>query len=96
VKTFVAQLDRPRLLRRIRILIAVMIAGLVISGVTAFPLLSEIEQIVASQGLAAATPATASQGFDFWLLTIRDGLRESYSKYPWLAYGTDGWPLRTW
>ncbi len=24
-----------------------------------------------------------------WILTVRDGLQESYARHPWLAYGTD-------
>jgi len=44
---------------------------------------------VAIRGLEDVAPADAGSKFDRWILTVRDGLRESYAKYPWLAYGTD-------
>ena len=65
------------------------ILALVLSGITAFPLRSELEQIAAIRGLDHLAPADAGSGFDGWILTVRNGLRESYAKYPWLAYGTD-------
>ena len=33
--------------------------------------------------------ADANNSFDHWILTVRDGLRDSYARHPWLAYGTD-------
>jgi hypothetical protein len=65
------------------------ILALVFSGITTFPLQSEIEQIAAMRGLEDVTPADAGGGFDRWILTVRNGLRDCYAKYPWLAYGTD-------
>ena len=48
-----------------------------------------MEHVVAIRGLEHVAPAEAANGFDRWILTVRDGLRESYARYPWLAYGTD-------
>ena len=28
-------------------------------------------------------------GFGRWIWTVRDGLNDMYSHYPWIAYGTD-------
>jgi hypothetical protein len=55
----------------------------------AFPLQLELEKIVQLRGLEGVAPADAGNGFDRWSLTVRDGLRESYARHPWLAYGTD-------
>jgi hypothetical protein len=63
--------------------------ALVLSGVTAFPLQRELEQVAAFRGLDRIAPADAGSGFDRWIVTVRDGLRESYTMHPWLAYGTD-------
>ena len=63
--------------------------ALILSGVTAFPLQRELEQIAAIRGLENVVPAAAANDFDRWILIISDGLRESYSRHPWLAYGTD-------
>lgn len=76
-------------LRRIRIALSLFIAGLVLSGVTAFPLLHELEWMTAARGLAEVHPGEVAGGFDRWILTVRDGLRDIHSKYPWMAYGTD-------
>ena len=78
-----------RTLRKIRWGLALFILGLVASGVTAFPLQTELEQIVAMRGFASMSPDTNSGSLDRWLFTVREGLRDSYGKHPWLAYGTD-------
>ncbi len=54
------------------------IVGLVLSGVTAFALLMEMDALVRMFGLQSG-----------WVVTVRDGLRETYGKYPWVGYGTD-------
>ena len=76
-------------LRRIRLVLAGFVVALIFSGITAFPLQSELQQIVEMRGLQHVAHAEAGAGFDGWMLTVRNGLRESYAKYPWLAYGTD-------
>lgn len=62
--------------------------GLVVSGLTAFPLQHEMEVLAAARGLQYADAARL-QGVDRWLVTVRDGLRETYARYPWIGYGTD-------
>jgi hypothetical protein len=60
----------------VRLYLAVMIAGLVVSGVTAFPLTSELKI------LAGLYPHP-------WFLQVRDALIHTDARYPFLAYGTD-------
>ncbi|MEO5713185.1 MAG: hypothetical protein ABIT37_06825 [Luteolibacter sp.] len=57
---------------------AFFIFGLVISGVTAFPLLLELRLLEKLLG-----------GGGFWISHVREGLETTYSRYPWIAYGTD-------
>lgn len=76
-------------LTKLRWVLALFILGLVVSGITAFPLQLELEHLAALRGLESATAADISPGFDRWIVTVRDGLRSSYAQYPWLAYGTD-------
>ena len=80
---------RATILRRFRLVLGLFILGLILSGITAFPLHSELELLTKIRGLETRTPADASNGFDRWIITVRDGLRESYAQHPWLAYGTD-------
>src|SRR5664280_1876906 len=81
--------ERASILRKLRLVLGLFTTALILSGLTAFPLKSEMEHVVAMRGLEHVAPAQAANGFDRWILTVRDGLRESYARYPWLAYGTD-------
>ena len=69
-------------LRKIRAAIAIVIAGLLLSGLTAFPIERELNW------LTAGIPADA-QGLKGWLLHVRQGMTMTYAHYPWIAYGTD-------
>ena len=74
-------------LQRIRWSLGFFIAGLVLSGVTAFPLQHELQWVTELRDLQ--TPTDATTGFDRWIVTVRDGLTDTYGKYPWMGYGTD-------
>ena len=74
---------------RFRTILSVFIAGLILSGVTAFPLLAEMRFAVRLLGLSEASSATGFTGFSYWILTVRFGLEDMYAHYPWIAYGTD-------
>ena|SRR5688572_12662979 len=75
--------------QKVRCLIGIFIAGLVISGFTAFPLQLELEWLSGARGLNDPAHIEAASGFDKWILTVRNGLRDTYAKYPWMGYGTD-------
>lgn len=75
----------PSAVRKARLAIALFIAGLVLSGLTAFPLLAELNLL--ARGVSAFCPP--SSALRFWILHVRDGLADTYAKYPWVAYGTD-------
>ncbi len=75
--------------RRYRIALSAFIVGLILSGITAFPLLAEVQLLASWLGVGGATSATGYAGSEFWILTVEYGLRDMYSRYPWIAYGTD-------
>jgi hypothetical protein len=77
--------SEARLLRRIRLILGVFVVGLILSGVTAFPLLWELKLLARWLGAWSGVPP----GLLHWILLVRDGLIDTYGKYPWLAYGTD-------
>jgi len=62
--------------RRIRVNLLIVIAGLVLGGATAIPL--ELELRVLSQNIDHP-----------WIIKVRDALIETYAKYPFIGYGTD-------
>ncbi|MGJ8697686.1 MAG: hypothetical protein ACSHYF_15315 [Verrucomicrobiaceae bacterium] len=77
-------------LTKIRLALVVVIFGLVISGVTAFPLLHELNFLssLLTGGSADLNPAHY-QGITHWILKVREGLDLTYAQYPFIAYGTD-------
>ena len=66
-----------------------IIAGLVISGMTAIPLQSEIDLLARWLGAGNLSPAEAANGFTKWILIVRDALHATDAKYPFFGYGTD-------
>lgn len=72
-------------LRRIRRWLGFFIVGLVLSGVTAFPLLSELRLLVGALPAGDGSfPELAA-----WLRRVHSALEQVDRDYPFLAYGTD-------
>ncbi|WP_017597116.1 hypothetical protein [Nocardiopsis lucentensis] len=80
---------RTALLRRIRIGIVLFIVGLVVSGVTAFPLPAEVRLLESLLRGPLAPVAEALPGLADWVDRIRTGLDAVESEYPFVLYGTD-------
>ena len=74
--------------RRIRILLWIFIAGLVISGVTAIPLQSELNLLARIIG-ANDSAYLEQPGLLRWLAEVRNGIVATKAKYPFIGYGTD-------
>ena len=74
--------SRHRLETRTKKYIWIVIAGLTISGLTAFPLESELKWLINNDHAFAETVKT-------WLLTIYHAIADTNSRYPYLSYGTD-------
>jgi len=68
--------------RRIRVWLVLFLVGLVLSGVTAIPLAWEL-------GIAVRVVGTGDNSLAHWIGHVRDGLRDTDARYPFLAYGTD-------
>ncbi len=76
-------------IRRFRLCMTTIIAGLVLSGITAFPLLAELELLARGLGPPDPHGTGAVHGLQTWVTRVRDGLRTTYAAHPWIAYGTD-------
>jgi hypothetical protein len=74
---------------KFRIALSIFVFLLVASGVTAFPLLTELKILVGVLGLGQATSPLGYEGLAHWILTVYFGLVSTYEAYPWIAYGTD-------
>lgn len=79
--------DRARTLRGIRICLGILIAGLVISGVTAFPLREELH--LAAQTLAGTPLPSILPDAVGWVDRMAGALADTGARYPFIAYGTD-------
>ena len=77
------------LLRRIRIWLALFIVGLVLSGLTAFPLERELVLLNHLLGVAAIAPVGGEPVLHTWLRRVLEALATTNRNYPFLAYGTD-------
>ena len=82
-----AQSAQAALLKRIRAWLIVFIIGLVLSGVTAFPLATEVRwghELLVAWGVDAWLPSLVD-----WFARVREGLEATALDYPFIAYGTD-------
>jgi hypothetical protein len=71
---------------RIKVWLWIFIVGLVLSGITAFPLETELR---AFANWIDGDARARSSGFARWIVQVRDALIDTNAKYPFLAYGTD-------
>ena len=79
--------DRAALLKGIRVWLVFFVVCLVLSGVTAFPLVHELrwtEEALRSLGAPEHLP-----GLMEWIARVRDGLDTADADHPFLLYGTD-------
>jgi hypothetical protein len=80
---------KAALLLRIRVWLVVFIAGMVLSGLTAFPLERELVLLNHLLGVAPMAPSGAEPALHKWLRRVLEGLTTTNRTYPFLAYGTD-------
>jgi hypothetical protein len=64
------------------------IIGLLLSGLTAFPLVWESRLLTSWFGETTAV-GSSFPGLAYWLKFVREGLETADHNYPFLAYGTD-------
>ncbi|MFF8597831.1 hypothetical protein ACF065_02730 [Streptomyces sp. NPDC015232] len=80
----------PRaLLKRIRVWLVVFIVCLVLSGATAFPLVTELRLLDGALDTWAAPLGRAFPGLAEWIARVRGGLEGADAEAPYLLYGTD-------
>lgn len=74
--------------KRVKLLTWLFIVGLLLSGATAIPLEWELD--VAARGLGVdGMSGEQSTGVSKWILKVREALRDTNARYPFIAYGTD-------
>ncbi len=76
------QLQNNRLNKRIKLCIWVMIVGLFLSGITAFPIETQLAWFVKRQPELNPT-------LSLWLNKVYTGVKNTNNQYPFISYGTD-------
>ncbi|MFB7514312.1 hypothetical protein [Streptomyces sp. NPDC056144] len=80
----------PRaLLKSIRAWLVVFVVCLVLSGATAFPLVTELRLLDSALTGWAAPVADLAPGLGEWIHRVRGGVEEAGEHAPYLLYGTD-------
>jgi hypothetical protein len=78
-----------RTLLAYRVSLGLFIAGLVLSGVTAFPLLHELSLLSSWLGISDPAAYETLSGFRAWIAFVFFGLQKTYTAFPFVGYGTD-------
>jgi hypothetical protein len=76
-------------IRRIRFWLGLFIAGLIVSGLTAFPLQLELNWLTRTLYTGPLAGLATSTHLLSWLQQVTDALNDTHTRYPFLAYGTD-------
>src|ERR1700733_11060692 len=82
-------MTQPMYLRRIRFWLTIIIVGLVLSGITAFPLQIELGWLVSFLRTSWLQPIAESVHLLPWVERVNEGVTATNAHYPFLAYGTD-------
>jgi hypothetical protein len=77
------------LLRRVRWLTWLFILGLVMSGITAIPLVEEVRWIANLAGTSPDAGADHYSAVQSWMVRVEAGLLQTQQELPFLFYGTD-------
>jgi hypothetical protein len=77
--------------RRLRAWTLFFIVGLVVSGATALPIPTELERGIGLLGEDLSGGGRLPFFVADWLRTLRDGIRETSARAPFMFYETIGW-----
>jgi hypothetical protein len=82
----------PTLHRRIKLLTWLFIIGLVVSGATAIPLVTEVSwlaKVTGAHHLVGTPASTSAPDWAVWLVKVESTLQQISDNNPLLFYGTD-------
>lgn len=81
-------MDIPKTYRVVRIILVFFMFALIISGLTAFPLIIEVNLLEKILGTGSWVESILPD-LAHWISYVHQGLNEVNTKYPFLFYGTD-------
>lgn len=81
-------MDNHKSYQLVRALLVIFIVGLLTSGLTAFPLIAEINLLMKVIGPGTVVE-TLWPEMTHWISFVHQGLLETNNQYPFMLYGTD-------
>jgi len=81
------KIEQKQLLLKIRLVTLFFMAALVVSGITAFPLETELRLITQFLNIDGQNPEL--NGLYRWLVSVNEGVSTTNAHFPFLAYGFD-------
>jgi len=81
--------EEERLVKIIRLLVAFFIIALILSGITAFPVETELRIMTGILGIQEGASPDNYEGLEYWLALIYEGISKTNADYPFIAYGYD-------
>lgn len=72
-----------------RISLGLFITGLILSGLTAFPLVRELALLCRWLGIDDTSTYETLTGLRGWIAFVSFGLQKTYAAFPFIGYGTD-------
>jgi len=83
------QRSLQRTLLAYRLSLSLFVAGLILSGLTAFPLLHELSLLCRWLGISDPAAYETLSWLRRWLAFVFFGLQKTYTAFPFVGYGTD-------
>ncbi|MDR1730121.1 MAG: hypothetical protein LBR52_05610 [Prevotellaceae bacterium] len=81
-------MKQKQLMLKIRLVTLFFMAALVVSGITAFPVETELRLLMRFLNIEGQNPENLN-GLQHWLLSVYKGIIESNAQFPFIAYGFD-------
>jgi hypothetical protein len=82
-------MTKEALLKRYHGVLALFVTGLILSGLTAFPLLHELRLMASWLGIENHAAYSQYEGLKFWIGYVWHGMEVTQARFPFVAYGTD-------
>jgi len=82
------KIEQKQLLLKIRLIALFFMAALVVSGITAFPVETELRLAMQFFNIEGQNPESLN-GLQRWLSSVYEGVRATNAQYPFFAYGFD-------
>ena len=74
---------------RYRLSLGIFIIGLILSGLTTFPLRLELSLLTKITGASSSADPDQLSGLSHWIGFVDAGVRQTYSHFPFFGYATD-------